>query len=115
MVQLLTHNECNASPPPYGKNMCAGMRGDFLGQATVEWDELEPGRDLNLKLMKPGRLTQGVPVKGTIKLRVGEPTKEAVETEQGRAGSSLTMAPVEQKKVKYTTVAAPVYIYGLGC
>lgn len=90
-------------PPPEKNSAHAGMRGDFLGQATVEWDDLEPGRDLNLKLMKLGKQTRGGPVKGTIKLRVGEPIVETPETGPGGIGSSFTVAPGEQKKVKYRT------------
>lgn len=51
------------------------MRGDFLGQVTLSWDDLEVGRELDLALMQR-KGARGKSVQGTIKLLVGEPVIE---------------------------------------
>lgn len=70
------------------------MRGDFLGQASVAWNDLEIGRELNLALVRREGIQSGS-VTGTIKLLVGEPLVEVVREEQkivSEASASITGA-----------------------
>lgn len=72
------------------------MRGDFLGQASLAWSDLEIGQDLNLSLVQRegGR---GKPVNGTIRLMVGEPLPEVIEQEQSvTENATVTTAVIEQ-------------------
>lgn len=65
-----------------------GRRGNFLGQATLAWDDLVVGRELDLTLMQREGFRSGT-VKGTIKLRVGEPMVEKVEVAHGIGAASV--------------------------
>lgn len=67
------------------------MRGDFLGQAYVEWEDLEVGRELNFDLVQREGV-KGGSVTGTIKLLVGEPMMDVVEEEQ-EIVSKVSTAP----------------------
>lgn len=65
------------------------MRGGFLGEASLAWEDLEVGRELNLAL-RQRKGVQGGSVEGTIKLLVGEPAISVVEEEQEQAvGTSV--------------------------
>lgn len=72
----------------YCVSITTGRRGDFLGQATIAWDDLEAGRELDLTLMEREGFRSGS-VKGTIKLRVGEPMIEKVENALGVGEASV--------------------------
>lgn len=61
-----------------------GMRGDFLGEAPLAWEDLEIGRQLDLTLRQRKNVKRGS-VAGTIKLLVGEPVIDVVVDEQEQA------------------------------
>lgn len=57
------------------------MRGDFLGEASLAWQDLEIGREVELTLVQRTGV-KGGSVKGAIKLLVGEAVTEVVSEEQ---------------------------------
>lgn len=67
------------------------MRGDFLGQAYVEWQDLEVGRELSFNLVQREGV-RGGSVRGTIKLLVGEPVFDVIEKEE-EIVSKVSAAP----------------------
>lgn len=79
----------NKITAPNVKN-CAGMRGDFLGQASVAWNDLEIGRELNLALVRREGVQTGS-VTGTIKLLVGEPVVEVAREDQQVVSETSTL------------------------
>lgn len=72
------------------------MRGDFLGEASVNWQDLEVGQELTLRLVQRKGVKSGS-VQGTIKLLVGEPMVEAVEQQSSPSeDSTAIVAKTEQ-------------------
>lgn len=95
---LLSGKPMNPPSPPLSSpaGNCTGMRGDFLGQASLAWGDLEIGRDLNLTLIQREG-ARDRPVEGTIRLLVGEPLPEVIEQEQRiTEDATTTTAAMEQ-------------------
>lgn len=49
------------------------MRGDFLGEAALRWEDLKDGRESKLNLVQREGIQSG-PVNGTVTIFVGDPT-----------------------------------------
>lgn len=79
------------------------MQGDFLGEASVAWEDLEIGREMDLTLVRR-KDVEGGSVKGTIKVLVGEPVVELVEVEQGLAVDAAPAAVDSQQSASRVTV-----------
>lgn len=80
-----------------------GMRGDFLGEANLAWEDLEIGRESDLTLLQR-KGVQGGTVKGTIKLLVGEPMVEVVDEEEGIVVGNGVAAVTDQQAAGSVTV-----------
>lgn len=71
-----------------------GMRGDFLGEAALRWEDFTVGRESTLNLVQRERIHSG-PVQGTVTIFVGDPTIELAQNEadvssyEQLAGSSV--------------------------
>lgn len=74
-----------SSTPTHNPVRVTGMRGDFLGQAAISWQDLEIGRVLQLMLVQRTGVRGGT-VKGTIHLLVGEPGAEVRRRTAVRGG-----------------------------
>lgn len=74
----------------------AGMRGNFLGEASVDWQDLEIGQELILTLVQREGVKSGL-VKGTIKLLVEDPMAKAAGQQSSSPEDSTAMiAKTEQ-------------------